>query len=444
MYTDQYRRYYTELLTERNIASADGGLIVLGYTSDLDVFIQWDEQKFNEILAASEQADPILPNKDSVDTVDELFRVIAAYAVKGLGGEFRIDEPTVVRFLMENFQYTFGIGGTAAQAAGALGELSVPAMISMLDRSAPVVQRLDKPSLKTVVKDELVPIGQAVSDEEPVLHIIFQYPKGASLYLNGERKIIPNSNRMILHNDQVHRILPLDLSFLQWCEKNAGRMACYSVSGLNAIVDLGIANQRLDTLVDHFRIIKKENPECLIYFEGACYLNSAVKKAVFSRLSEVVDIYGINEEELVDLACDFGIPSDSQDAESIYSRLCILTEQYRIKGIVLHTKDFSMYYGKKFQGVDFEKGLTLGNMLSGTRALLGKYGNYEEIARILTYPLSVRGVEFAEKMAEMETEQLIQVVPSRYLDHPEFTIGLGDTFMAGMLLAFVPEKKKNH
>ena len=48
----------------------------------------------------------------------------------------------------------------------------------------------------------------------------------------------------------------------------------------------------------------------------------------------------------------------------------------------MHTKDYSMYYGSELYGIDLEKALTLGNLLSGTRARIGHYGSLEECRRV--------------------------------------------------------------
>jgi ADP-dependent phosphofructokinase/glucokinase len=114
-----------------------------------------------------------------------------------------------------------------------------------------------------------------------------------------------------------------------------------------------------------------------------------------------------------------------------------LCQRYELNGIVLHTKDYAMYYGAAMGDVDVVKGLTMGNLMAGTRARIGKYGSYAECAALLQLPFSPIGLDFAEKLELMEPPRLTRLVPSRYMPHPKCTIGLGDTFVAGFMTSFI-------
>ena len=108
-------------------------------------------------------------------------------------------------------------------------------------------------------------------------------------------------------------------------------------------------------------------------------------------------------------------------------------------GIVLHTKDYALYYGDPLDGVDMEQGLTLGNLMASTRARIGRYGTPQDCADSLALPLSQRGMTFAEDFVALAAEnegQVLVAVPSRYIEHPRYTIGLGDTFTAGVQISF--------
>ena len=86
--------------------------------------------------------------------------------------------------------------------------------------------------------------------------------------------------------------------------------------------------------------------------------------------------------------------------------------------------------------VDIEMGLTLGNLMSGTRARIGKYGTKEDCRKSLELGLSRIGLEFAERLSHIQRKHTAVLVPSRYMEKPRYTIGLGDTFVAGMQLCF--------
>ncbi len=145
----------------------------------------------------------------------------------------------------------------------------------------------------------------------------------------------------------------------------------------------------------------------------------------------------MNEEELVDLTMKKAHPVDKESLESVLAGLDYLLELYPVKGIVMHSKDYSLYYGEAMEDIDLEMGLTLGNLMSGTRARIGRYGTQEECRESLKLDLSPTGVKFAEQLTAMELKHTAILVPSRYMEKPRYTIGLGDTFVAGMQMCFV-------
>jgi ADP-dependent phosphofructokinase/glucokinase len=53
-------------------------------------------------------------------------------------------------------------------------------------------------------------------------------------------------------------------------------------------------------------------------------------------------------------------------------------------------------------------------------------------------PLGAAGLRMATALSALDAgEHYAAVVPTRYMEHPFYTIGLGDTFTAGMLTAFI-------
>ena len=107
--------------------------------------------------------------------------------------------------------------------------------------------------------------------------------------------------------------------------------------------------------------------------------------------------------------------------------LGMLLEKYPVRGIVMHTKDYAMYFGQKLPNVNMEKGLTIGNLMAATRARTGRYGTYQDCSDSMELPLSAEGIRFADELQRMDIADYVCIVPSRYMEHPKYTIGLGDT-----------------
>lgn len=438
-YRDRYAQYHRRMQSDAVSLKENGKRLVLGYTSDLDVVLKWDGDAFSEILSTYLKKDPCFRCGDVIDSMEAFACIVSYYLLNGLGGEIDITNIGVCEYLEKHFQTEYALGGTCAQGAAALNAAGFPVLAHITDRSKEVCRLMSGEGLDTVTPDGIVPMGSSASGELPVRHMVLQYPKGAAITVNGKTCLAPVSNRLILDYDVIHKTMPVERAFLDYCEQNAKTMLAYCISGFNGIIDERIMRGRIEELKEHYKIVKRSNPSCMIYLEGAFYLNPDLKNLIFDRLSDVVDLYGMNEEELVEHAERFGMKTDKEDLASVYSSLRLLLEKYPVKGIILHTKDYAMYFGEKLAGIDIEKGLTLGNLMASTRARIGRYGTREDCLESMQLPLSPEGMRFCEEMERLRPNEFVTIVPSRYMEHPKYTIGLGDTFMAGCLTSFIRE-----
>lgn len=436
-YRDQYAGYHQQLPQDVSRLEASGKRIILGYTSDLDVVLEWNDEVFSEILTAFLREEPALRPGDVIDSMESFARVVSHYIIRGLGGEIDITNIEVCEQLEKRFHTGYALGGTCAQGAAALNAVGFPVIAHITDRSREVCRLMSGAGLDTVTRDGVAPMMQSATSELPVRHMILQYPKGTTITYNGKSWQAPVSNRLIMDFDTIHKAMPVDPWFYEFCEKQARQILVYCISGLNGIIDERVMSEKVEELIRHYQTVKQNNPDCMIYLEGACYLNPELKNLVFDRLSSVIDLYGMNEEELVEHAERFGQKTDKEDLTSVLKALRLLLEKYPVRGIILHTKDYAMYFGQEIPNSDMEKGLTIGNLMAATRARTGRYGYYEDCRETMNLALSAEGVRFADELEHIEHSERVCIVPSRYMEHPKYTIGLGDTFMAGCLTAFV-------
>ncbi len=436
-YEDKYDAYLKEVPTDIIRCNNQNKYPVFGYTSNLDVLLKWDVHAFNRLLEEFPAADLMVDVGDRIASMFDFVRVFGHCAVTGQGGGGYILDGSVCARLEEIFVSEYGLGGTCAQGTMAMAAMNIPLVVHITDRSKEVCTYMEDEHIKFVSERGLVSAMQAASDEPPLRHMILQFNKGDIIRSGDHEYRIPASNRLILDFDEVHKIVPIDEIFLAYCEGNAKNMTSYNVSGFNAIVDPDIARERLSRLCKHFKKVKDMNPECIIYLEGAHYFNPEVKKYVIKESASCVDLLGMNEEELVDVTIRLGHKADISILESIISSLDLLIETYGMHGIVMHTKDYSLYYGDDLGKVDIEKGLTLGNLLSGTRARTGRYGSFEDCRETLKLEMSSVGLHFAEQFSNMQLRHCGCLVPSRYMESPVCTVGLGDTFVAGVQICFM-------
>lgn len=436
-YVDNYKNYLNEIPGTIINAKLSGKQPFFGYTSDLDVLLEWDLDNFNRISDSYPDVIPYADSSSVIASVADFVGILGYYAINGFGGECDIVSESVCDFLEESFTSSYSLGGTCAQGAAALAAIGVPLTAYVTDNSRLVMEFLNSENIRFIKNGNIVDANEFGDDIDPVKHFILQFNKGEVLRIGGKEYVIPRSNRLIMDYDSIHKYMPVSKDFLQYCQEQAACMTSYNISGFNGIISLETIKERLDELTVHYKIVKENNPDLIIYLESAHYLNPEVKDYLFSRSNEFVSFIGFNEEELADLAKMAGVSLDLENIESVIAAIDTVKNKYSVPGVVMHTKDYSMYYGERYAGIDFERGLTMGNLMSGTRARTGRYGSFDDCKDSLDIPLSEVGLEFYHRLSTIDSEQYCCLVPSRYMDRPNCTIGLGDTFVAGMQIGFI-------
>lgn len=438
-YKDTYGYHLLEVAADISHCLKTGRRVVFGYTSDLDIVFQYDRDAFNRLIRdylETDEAPQILP-EDSIDSISDLARVVAAYMIAGAGGEIDITDHAVCEYLNDHFDGVPGLGGTCAQGAAALAAMGMPLIAHISDRCEQVCRLMDYPGLNTIKDGQSAPIMEIATQKTPVYHMILQYTKGDTFEIGGQTYTVPCSNRLIMDFDTIHKDLIVDRSFREYLEEHAGDVISYNISGLNGMLDPELTAKRLAEMDLHYKTIKEKNPACIFYFESAHYLNPQVKHLVYHTMARYVDILGMNEEELVVHTRECGQDIDKSSFPDVIRGLELVQKRHGVKGIILHTKDYAMYFGDELAGINIEKGLAMGNLLAGTRARTGRYGTHKDCLDSLQCPLSETGLRFYDELAAMGLGSSIRLVPSRYLEKPKYTIGLGDTFVAGVQLAFI-------
>ncbi len=435
-YQDKYEAYLNQIPADIEACKSSGRRHVFGYTSNYDVVFHWDVDVYNQILKEFLKEEPAAQAGDTINTMEDFARISSYCLMKGIGANFDITSLEVCEYLREHFRSEPALGGTCAQGVAALAALGFPMTAQLTDRCREVCRMMDAPGVEVVKDGRLVPIMEGASREVPVYHMILQFSKDDRIVIGDTEYVVPLSNRLILFYDRIHKTTPVDPGFFEYWNGHAGDIASYLASGFDAVIDTAVMEERLDEICGHFEILRKKNPDFIAYVEGAYYMNPEVKEMLFHRLAPYVDIVGTNEEELVAQNEAAGVMTDITDIESVIRGIEALRSGHGIRGVVLHTKDYSLYYGEELKGIDIEKGLTMGNLMSGTRARIGRYGTIEECRETLKLGLSPAGLAFHERLVQPGGGRQAVLVPSRYLEHPRYTIGLGDTFVAGVHTCF--------
>ncbi len=408
----------------------------LGYTSNLDILCDFQIERFNQLL------NTYLPDADlsrmktakEITNMKEFLETIVFFCMHGIGGEVDISDFEIIK---NTFAIKKGMGGTATQGAMALAAVGCPSIVHLTDDSKDVCDILNSPYIYTISKEgEIVHTDQIRQTAEQEIHYIIQFKKGDVICLGSQKITIPTSNRLIITKITVNETLPFSASYFSYVEAHAADIKSNVLSSFNAIQDKDILEKRLFYVKEHIKKYKANNKDGILYFEDAHYHNKEVRQLCLETLYPYVDIISLNEEELEYTLNMYDFPTDIHDIFSCIKGAFYIKEKFFVKkGVVVHTRDYSMYLGEKLNA-DIEKGLMLGNMLAAAKAVNGWYGTKEQIGEVIKLPLSEKGIRDRELIAKEHFFCDVVLVPSKYIDKPKFTIGLGDSFVSGVQMCF--------
>ena len=434
---EKFQKAYDSL--EKHIESRNKKeqLTAMGYTSNLDLLCDFQVDKLNELLAEYMSGEDLTKMKPAkmIRTMQELLETVVYYCINGIGGEADVEDPELVK---SSFSFKNGMGGTAVQAAMALAQIGGKTLVHLTDDSKEVCELLHSSYIHVVLGNgELGFTDQVISHNPQETHFIVQFKKGDQVRLGEQVIAIPCSNRLILTKNTVNEYLPLWEPYFKWIEQNAKQVTSNVLSSFNSILEKEVLKDRLQYVKNHVEIYRRNNPDGIVYFEDAHYHNEEVRRLCVETLYPCVDILSMNEEELqYTLKEMYGYDVDIDDIYSCIDGVEFLLDKFHIKkGVIVHTKDYAMFVGDS-ENIDIENGLMYGMIMATAKASHGNYGTKEQIRQVLEVGVSEKGLSNLKKVEERGYGSRVILVPTKYIDKPKYTIGLGDSFTGGVQMCF--------
>lgn len=198
MYTDRYQEYLQLVPDKIRRCEETGRRAVLAYASNLDVLVRWNCESFNRFLAEYLKEEPSFQEGDEIASEEDLARILSYFVIHGLGGEVDITSRKVIDVLTEYFDVEYGLGGTCAQGAAALGSMGIPVLVHITDCSKDVIRQMSGIRIEAVKHGRAVPVETCVSGEEALCHFIVQFTKDDVIRVFGKEYKVRLSNRLIM------------------------------------------------------------------------------------------------------------------------------------------------------------------------------------------------------------------------------------------------------
>ena len=389
--------------------------VVLGLGGCIDYELRLSSSMLEQLVAEYEIHDGDLAL--SVPVTDERNLVISvlAHMKRGAGGERFAASAEALRGFARRFRGRISLGGTSVRAALAMSKLRVPCTLHLVSLNDHV-RRLLPPScdyISSAREDTLDP------------HLVVQYDQGARVRVGDIDVNPPFPNRLIYVNDPANAAMVLSeqlASLLRDAE-------IFLISGFNTMRDQDLLDERLSTLKRHMQQLP---PGALVYYEDAAFHRPAFRPRVRDALLQVINVYGMNEDEM---QADLDRSVDLLSAADVEHALSSLKVLIPAPTLVVHTKYWSLALGERAS--EYAEALSEGIRIASTRYCYGDDYTHRQYELTRGLPVRAEALAFATALEE-RMGQVVRCVPGFILDVDQpTTVGLGDSFVGGFLAALV-------
>ncbi len=422
----------------------EGVKALLAYNSVIDKVRAIDGQLL-KLLRKPEVVPPIYAK--TAEDLDDLSEGLCYSISNGLALEV-ICSPDVIRFLDEAGGYEERLGGQVATVARLLSDFSAASVFVHPDRFSWKLASLYQGSRAEVPlgiggKVEYVRAEEFYWDCSPEAHYILEYPAGLSF---GDGPA-PRANRFIA--------APMTkvLFHKEWEEalsKVSKECDAFFIAGLNHMGEE--YEESFRKVREHIRTAKASNPSLIIHLEITSVPDLRKREAILDDILPLVDSVGVNEAELADLAFLLGLPRWEQvRGNSVYQLEAMhLIRALGVRRVNMHTLGYYLTLSPN-PVEEVRKSLLFAAIVGAVRASLGRSPRPEDLSEARDVPLAERGLKEMDRLSELlklkgvdhrtflregwcEEESMV-AVPTRVVDNPKFTVGLGDTISGASLFS---------
>lgn len=391
--------------------------ILLGLTNCIDFEIQWDSIVIKELIKrfGIVKSDLSLPIK--IRNEREMLITILVLLASGKGGEFFVEDLEVIKSFANNFDGKISLGGTSFRAGFILSKLGVNSLAHLVNMN---------PHVKAKIPARMEVVGN-FGDEIIRPHLIVQYPGGEDFFMDGNRIISPSPNRIIFVNDINSREPIISNEWLNCM----GEANVILISGLNSI-------QKKNLLDECLSVLKKALParpkESVAIYEDSGFHNPILHDNVRDTVSQFVDIYSMNEDEL---SAQLNKSIDLLSVDDILNAYRNIRKILSPPNLLIHTKYWSCIFGPQSQL--YCNALSYANLVAATCYKYGYSFSDQQIESVSTAGFNPDGLAFA-KALELKLAGAVCCKPALKVEtsHP-YTVGLGDAFIG----AFISKIGKN-
>jgi ADP-dependent phosphofructokinase/glucokinase len=397
----RWRGTYLEVAERLRAGASAARPVLMASNACVDAVFHVDAARLSRLTAAGDG--------DGIGA-ELAVRVLARIAA-GRGGELLTRWPGGPAWItaMLGPPDRYQLGGSGPQASWALATVGAPSVLALGDRSAEQLAVID-PRTGICTDGVVVPAGSVVASGTPTKlpHCILEFTAGT----RSGPLAVPRSSRIILRfgDEPVER----DEQFFHIAPALAASAGAALLSGLNSLPDDGSDDRRW--LAALSRLLSQAGLTIIHHELGEFPTPARLRQAAGLGLGTSL---GLSLSEFFMLVGGQGDP-------------CLLgprvANEYGARRVMVHADHWALAVHRddpKHQ----ESVLLAGNAFAAARARHGEPAAALDPAEEATY------TDDLPPSGALDDGWQATCVPTPHLRQPKGTIGLGDTFTAGMLLA---------
>jgi ADP-dependent phosphofructokinase/glucokinase len=396
MKPDSWREKYLSLVPRLTGMAQGMPLTLCGLATCTDAYLRLADA---ETLFAARNGRPA-----------QLAKLLQQRAASGIGGELFVEWPDAEEWIAQNLPISsWGLGGSGAQAAQMLTVLGGRALITLEDRSRRQLSVIH-PDVLVATRQGLARRG-AINDSGPSkpAHYIFEFNVGELIGTERAKR----STRVIVRFADDR--LDCDPAFVEASVAQASQAGAAVICGFNEVAPAALPAE-LDytkTLLSAWR----DQGLCRIHLELGGYEDLSLRDQVLAASSPLISSLGMSHSELR----EFGMADVASEAGR-------LRATFGLNRICVHADTWALAITNNDPEAELES-LMYGCLLAACRADQGK----------VSIPTGVPADALFHNPPYppigKQNGSYVLCCPAPHLERPKATIGLGDTFLAGTLLA---------
>lgn len=387
--------------------------IALGFCNNIDYEIVWRADVLEDLIRLYRiDAEEIDPGR-IVESERDLVLSILGFMRASAGGERFVANSDIIEQFAARFQKKITLGGTSMRAAIAMRKLGQSSALHLITQNDQVRRLIppDNPYVCSSDGDSFYP------------HLIVQFGLGDRVRARSIDIRARQSNRLIYHCNADRVAMRVNPDFADLISESQVLL----ISGFNAMQDRRLLADRLATVSS---LMKSLPAGAEIYLEDGGYYNPSFRQAVYQTLGRRISVFSMNEEEMQEhLKRKVAL----RDAEELRNALETLGRLIPAQSIVLHTKHWALAHGKGASR--YAAALRAGVSMATARFRNGDEFTRKHYDAIENAAPTDENAAFASAINATAGDHFCCMPVADVSQEGGTTIGLGDAFVGGFLLA---------